>query len=63
MRLSELVERCKGSDPELMIPGPDGIPVPVVDIDHGITVNLAQAPPRRSRHYVELLPVGEGEDD
>ena len=27
MKLSELVRRCKDNDPEVMVEGPDGVPV------------------------------------
>lgn len=37
MRLSELVARCQGTDPELAVEDENGIPQPIVDIDHAIT--------------------------
>ena len=37
MRLSDLVARCQGADPELAVEDENGIPQPIVAIDHAIT--------------------------
>ena len=57
MKLSELVERCKGTDPELMVTGEHGVPVPVVDIDEGFLI--ADLRVRIGTPYVELLAADE----
>lgn len=36
MRLSELVDRCTGTDPELMVEDESGIPRPVTGTDLGV---------------------------
>lgn len=36
MKLSELVDRCTGADPELVIEDDNGIPRPVTEADLGV---------------------------
>lgn len=36
MRLSELVDRCSGHDPFVLIEDDEGIPVDVADVDLGV---------------------------
>ncbi len=56
MRLSELVARCAGTDPELAVEDEHGIPRPVADIDHGVMLTDGGAV-----QYVLLEPAN-GED-
>jgi len=57
MRLSELVERCKGGDPELMIDDRYGMPRQVVETDLGFMLTEDGARP-----YV-LLEIDADLDD
>lgn len=38
MRLSDLVARCNGADPELAINDEHGIPRPIVAVDHAVVM-------------------------
>ncbi len=56
MRLSELVARCTGTDPELAVEDENGIPCPVVDI--GLAWTLTSDGPKQ----IVLLEPANGED-
>ncbi len=57
MKLSDLVARCDGHDPELMVEDEYGIPHPVTDIDVGVMSTTAGPV-----SYVLLEPA-QGDED